>query len=153
MTGGSSAGNDQEPTKPPSHCFLPARQPESNNKVIYFNGITLATAAATLKLALTGGYSCVNMWTLNDPYLTKSVTCGEHDTWLQVGCEPAWGNIQLERFWRNFTAACSLFINWEWTIYWWQAVNNDVPSKCRWNQFSLWDYMQPRERVVKQINK
>lgn len=46
MTGGYSAGREQVAANQPSLCSVPARQPRSNNKGAYFNGITLATAAA-----------------------------------------------------------------------------------------------------------
>lgn len=72
MTGGYSAGIEQEPASQPGLRSVPARQPRSNNKGAYFNGITLATAAA-VKTDLAVGYWCVLVWTLDDQALTKSV--------------------------------------------------------------------------------
>lgn len=74
MTGGYSAGREQEPANQPGLGSVPARQPRSNNKGAYFNGITLATAAAAAaKTELAVGCWCVLVWTLGDRAVTKSV--------------------------------------------------------------------------------
>lgn len=66
----------QEPTQHASQCFMPARQPESDNKVAYFNGKTLVTTAAAPQ------NWC---WILKDRGLTKSLMHVECDTWLCFG--------------------------------------------------------------------
>lgn len=111
----------QEPTQHASQCFMPARQPESDNKVAYFNGKTLVTTAAAPQ------NWC---WILKDRGLTKSLMHVECDTWLCFGFDSAQENSCIDTLLGGFTVAQRLFINKRSTIYWWQSVNKGVPGKC-----------------------
>lgn len=119
----------QVPASQPSLCSVPARQPRSNKKVAYFNRISLATETAA-KNGTCGKLVCVSLDLRCSGFKQISYT-------FRIEYTALWHSIRkwLHRS-RGFTVAWSLFINRQSAIYWCQSVNNSIPWKCQWNQYS-----------------